>query len=49
MLRDRGEALVEELLQTVVVRLDEEAASPQVRPPVPHHLDKADELALVRG
>ena len=49
MLRDRGEALIEEALQAVVVDLDDEAPSPQVRAPVPYGLNEADELALVGG
>ncbi|XP_021317213.1 uncharacterized protein LOC110435676 [Sorghum bicolor] len=49
VLGNRGEALVEEVFQTVVVRLDDEAPPPEVRPPVPHGLDEADELALVGG
>jgi hypothetical protein len=44
-LPDRGEALVEEV--AVVVRLDDEAPPPEVRPPVSDRLDQSDELALV--
>jgi hypothetical protein len=39
--------LVEEVLQTVVVGLDDEAPPPEIRPPVSYRLDEADELALV--
>jgi len=49
VLRDRGEALVEEIFQTVVVCLDDEAPPPEIQPPVPHGLDEADELVLVGG
>jgi hypothetical protein len=49
VLRNRGEALVEEVFQAVVVRLDEEAAPPQVWPPMPNRLDHANELSLVGG
>ena len=49
VLGDRGESLVEEIFQTVVVCLDDKAPPPEIRPPVPHGLDEADELALVGG
>jgi hypothetical protein len=49
MLRDGGEALVEEVLQTVVVGLDDEAPPPEMRPLVLYRLDEADELALICG
>uniref|UniRef100_A0A0A8ZTW4 Uncharacterized protein n=1 Tax=Arundo donax TaxID=35708 RepID=A0A0A8ZTW4_ARUDO len=49
VLRDRGEALIEEVLQAVVVGLDDEAPPPEIRAPVPYRLDEADELALVGG
>jgi hypothetical protein len=48
-LRDGGEALVEEVLQAVVVGLDDEAPSPEIWPPVSYRLDEADELTLVGG
>ncbi|KAJ1256975.1 hypothetical protein BS78_K256500 [Paspalum vaginatum] len=48
MLGNRGQALVQQVLQAVMVRLDAKAATPKVRPPVAHRLDQADELALVR-
>jgi hypothetical protein len=47
MLRDRREALIEQVLQVVVIGLDEEAMALEVRPPVADGLDKADELALI--
>ena len=47
MLRDRREALIEQVLQAIVIGLDEEATTPEVRPPVADDLDKADELALI--
>jgi hypothetical protein len=34
VLRDCGEALVEEVFEAVVVRLDDEAPPPEVQPPV---------------
>jgi hypothetical protein len=49
VLRNGGEALVEEVLQAVVVSLDDEAPSPEIRPPVSYRLNEADELALVGG
>jgi hypothetical protein len=49
MLRDRGEALVEEVLEAVVVRLDEEAAPLEVWSPVADGEDEADQLPLVSG
>jgi len=47
MLRDRGEALVEEVLEAVVVRLDDEAASPKVQALVTYGEDEADQLPLI--
>ena len=44
---DRGEALVEEVLEAVVVRLDEEAAAQQIWPPMADGLHEADELSLI--
>jgi hypothetical protein len=49
MLRDRREALIEHVLQAVVIGLDEEATPPKVRPPIEDGLDKADEFALIGG
>jgi hypothetical protein len=49
VLRDGGQALVQQVLQVVVVCLDEEAATPEVRPPVSYNVDQADELPFVRG
>ena len=49
VLRDGGEALVEEVLEAVVVRLDDETMPPQVRPLVPHSEDKPYELPLISG
>ena len=42
MLRDRGKALVEEVLEAVVVRLDDEVVPPEVRSPVAYGEDEAD-------
>ena len=47
MMWDRREALIEEVLEAVVVRLDVEATFPQVRPPMPHNHDEANELPLI--
>jgi len=48
VLRDLGQPLEEEVLQAVVVGADQEAAPPQVGPPVPHSLYQANKLPLVR-
>ena len=42
-----SEALVEQELETVVVRLDEKTSVPQVRSLVPHHEHKTHELPLI--
>jgi hypothetical protein len=47
VLGNRGEALVKEVLEAVVVRLDGESVPPQVRPPMPNSEDEADELAFI--
>jgi hypothetical protein len=47
MLRNSGKPLVKQELQAVVVGADDEAAPPQVRPPVPDRLHQPDQLALV--
>jgi hypothetical protein len=47
VLRHGRKALIQEELQTVVISPDEEAAAPEVRPPMPHCLDQPDELPLV--
>jgi hypothetical protein len=49
MLRDRREALIQQVLQAVVIGLDEEATPPEVQPPIADNLDKANELALIGG
>jgi hypothetical protein len=49
VLWDCGKALIEQVLEAVVVRLDGEAPPPQVRPPMSYDLDKADELLLISG
>jgi len=48
MLWDGAEVLIEEVLEAIVIRLDDEAAPPQVRPPVPDREHKVDGLPLVR-
>jgi hypothetical protein len=47
VLQNRGEALVEQVLETIVVRLDGETPPPKVWPPVANGLDQADELPLI--
>jgi hypothetical protein len=42
MLRDCGQALVEEELEAEVVGADDERMAPKVRPLVLHGLDQAD-------
>jgi hypothetical protein len=49
VLRHGREALVEHILERVVVGADDEAAAPKVGPPMANGLYKADEFALVRG
>ncbi|KAJ1276155.1 hypothetical protein BS78_05G192500 [Paspalum vaginatum] len=48
MLRNRGQALIEEELQAIVVGADDEGAPPEIGAPVAHSLHQADQLALVR-
>jgi hypothetical protein len=48
MLRDGGQALVEQVLQRVVVHADNEWASPQIWSPVVHGVDEANQFSLVR-
>jgi hypothetical protein len=49
VLWDCGQVLIEQVLEVVVVGLDGEAPPPQIRPPMPYGLDKADELPLICG
>lgn len=49
MLRNRGVALIQEILEDVMICFDEDAAAPQVWPPVSHDMDEADELPLISG
>jgi hypothetical protein len=49
VLKDRGQALIEEELHAQVVRLDDEGVPPQVRAPVPHYLNESNQLAFVGG
>lgn len=49
MLRHRGQPLIEEELERVMICSDDEATAREVWPPVSHGLDKADELAFVGG
>jgi hypothetical protein len=42
VLGNRGQPLVEEVLETEVISLDDEVSSPQVWPLVPDGLDQAD-------
>lgn len=48
MLGYGGETLVEDETKTPVIRADQEATAPEIRPLMPHGLDQADELPLVR-
>jgi hypothetical protein len=47
VLRNGGQALVQQILQAVVIRLDCETAPLEVWPPVAHSLDQTNELTLV--
>jgi hypothetical protein len=47
VLRDGGEALIQEVLETEVVSAHDELARPEVGMPMVHRLDEPDELALV--
>jgi hypothetical protein len=47
VLRNGGEALVQEVLQAIVISPHEELAPPQVRTPVSHRLNQPNELPLV--
>ena len=49
MLWDRREALVEEKFEVVVVRVHQEAASPEIRTPMMDGVDKADQFPFVGG
>jgi hypothetical protein len=47
VLRNGGQAQVQQILQVVVIRLDCETAPLEVWPPVAHRLDQTNELTLV--
>ena len=47
MLRNGGQALVQEVFQAVVICPNGEAAPPEVWTPVTHRLDQANELTLI--
>jgi hypothetical protein len=47
MLRNSGEPLIQEELQSVVVRVDHEAATLEIRPPVTNCLHQTDQFALI--
>ena len=47
MLRDGRQALIQEILEGVVIRAHDERSRPQIRTPVLHRLDQADEFAFV--
>jgi hypothetical protein len=47
VLRNGGQALVQQILQDVVICLDCETAPPEVWPLVAHRLDQTNELTLV--
>jgi len=44
-----GEALIQQVLEAVMIRLDEEAAVPEIRPPVPDGVDETNELPFIGG
>jgi len=48
VLGNGGKALIQQKLEAMVVRLDEEVAAPQIWPPVPHCEHEANELPLIR-
>lgn len=47
VLGDRGQPLIEQVLQDVMVGVDQEAAATEVRPPMSYGLDQANELPFV--
>lgn len=47
VLGNRGKAMIQEVFQSEVVGLDEEAPPTEVRAPVSYRRDEVDELALV--
>jgi hypothetical protein len=49
MLWNGRQALIEEVLEAVVVCLDDEASPPQVRPPMSYDKHKPDEFMLLGG
>ena len=49
VLGNRGEPLIQQILQTVVVHLDDELATPQIQPPMSYGVYKANELPFVGG
>jgi hypothetical protein len=49
VLGDGREPLVQQILEAIMIGLDEEAAPPQIQPPVPHSMDEPDELPLIGG
>jgi hypothetical protein len=49
MLRDGGEALIQQKLQRVVVCPHHKGAGPEVWPPVVHRFDQPNELPLIGG
>jgi hypothetical protein len=47
VLGERGESLIEQKLEVLMVCSDHKRSSPQIRPPVLHCLDEGDEFTLV--
>jgi hypothetical protein len=47
ILWDHGEALVQHEFERIMVCAHDKGASPQVRPPMAHGLDQADEFVLI--
>lgn len=49
MLRDRGQALVEDEFQRLMICADDEGTTPQIWAPMAHCLHQPDEFPLVSG
>jgi hypothetical protein len=49
MLRNCRQPLIEQVLQVEMVRVHNELTRPNVRPPMVHSLDEADQLLLIHG
>jgi len=49
VLRDGGQALIQEKFQAIVVSTHQKPAAPEVRPPVPNRLEKPNQIPLIGG